>query len=66
MMPPLSATFPEAWDTVVWLGFIVNVAAAELWINLTRPKLVARHVPAAKMSMPGLARDVSPAVATVE
>jgi len=36
MVPPIRASFPEAWDTVVWLGFIINVAAAETWINLTR------------------------------
>jgi uncharacterized membrane protein len=37
MMPPLRATFPEAWDTVTWLGFVLNVIVAEAWINVTRP-----------------------------
>lgn len=37
MMPPLRATFTEAWDTVVWLGFALNIVVAETWINLTRP-----------------------------
>jgi uncharacterized membrane protein len=32
----LGATFPEAWDTVVWLGFLVNALVAEVWINVTR------------------------------
>lgn len=36
MMPPISATFPEAWNTVVWLAFAVNLVTAETWINLTR------------------------------
>ena len=29
--------FWEAWDTVVWLGFALNLVVAEVWINLTRP-----------------------------
>ena len=37
MMPPLRATFPEAWDTVTWLGFTLNAVIAEAWINVTRP-----------------------------
>jgi hypothetical protein len=41
MMPPLNATFPEAWDTVTWLGFVLNAAVADVWINVTR-----RHAPA--------------------
>jgi hypothetical protein len=51
MIPPLmllGATFPEAWDTAVWLAFAVNVIIAEVWINATRrqPQPVpARHVP---------------------
>lgn len=36
MMPPIGATFPQAWETVAWLGFVINVVAAEIWINLTR------------------------------
>jgi uncharacterized membrane protein len=36
MVPPLNATFPEAWDTVVWLAFAVNLITAEVWINATR------------------------------
>ena len=36
MMPPLGATFPEARNTVVWLGFAVNIVVAEAWINVTR------------------------------
>lgn len=42
MLPPLSATFVESWDTVIWLGFIVNLLVAETWINVTRPPLVSR------------------------
>lgn len=38
MMPPIRASFPEAWDTVVWLGFSINAVAAEVWINLTRKR----------------------------
>lgn len=30
------ATFDEAWDTVVWLGFLINAVVAEWWINMTR------------------------------
>jgi hypothetical protein len=30
------ATFPEAWETVVWLGFLTNAVVAEVWINVTR------------------------------
>jgi len=37
MIPPLRATFPEAWDTVVWLGFVINATVAEVWIKVTRP-----------------------------
>jgi uncharacterized membrane protein len=48
MLPPLSATFPEAWDAVVWLGFTINLLVAEVWINLTRPQGARRHVPAAQ------------------
>jgi len=36
MAPPLEASFSEAWDTVVWLGFTVNIFVAEVWINVTR------------------------------
>jgi len=36
MMPPLRLPFPEAWDTVVWLGFAVNLFVAEVWISMTR------------------------------
>jgi uncharacterized membrane protein len=32
----LGASFTEAWDTVVWLGFAVNLVIAETWINITR------------------------------
>jgi uncharacterized membrane protein len=34
----LGASFTEAWDTVVWLGFAVNLVIAEVWINMTRPR----------------------------
>ena len=37
MLPPLRLPFPEAWDTVVWLGFAVNLFVAEVWISMTRP-----------------------------
>jgi len=33
-------SFPEAWETVVWLGFATNMVIAEVWINVTRP---SRH-----------------------
>ncbi len=49
---PLGATFPEAWDTVVWLGFGINLVVAEIWINVTRPGPIARgHVPAPKTAL---------------
>ena len=38
MMPPLEASFPEAWDASVWLAFGLNTLSAEVWINLTRAK----------------------------
>lgn len=44
MIPPIRASFPEAWDTVVWLGFVINVTAAETWINLTRQPAPIRRV----------------------
>ena len=35
------ASLLEAWDTVVWFGFALNLAVAETWINLTRqPEVV--------------------------
>jgi uncharacterized membrane protein len=37
ILPPLGLSFPEAWDTAVWLGFAVNLIIAEVWINVTRP-----------------------------
>lgn len=49
MMPPLGATFPEAWDTVVWLAFPINVIAAEWWINATRRQ--PQPVPVPKPTM---------------
>jgi uncharacterized membrane protein len=36
MLPPIEASFSEAWETVAWLGFAINIVAAETWINLTR------------------------------
>jgi uncharacterized membrane protein len=36
MMMALGITFPEAWDTVAWLGFLINAIVAEVWINVTR------------------------------
>lgn len=53
MIPPIRASFPEAWDTVVWLGFTINITAAETWINLTRqpvPIRRAARVPAAALA----------------
>jgi hypothetical protein len=44
MLPPFRATFPEAWDTVVWLGFAINAIVAEIWINVTRVKPAMRPV----------------------
>ncbi|MBX7167652.1 MAG: DUF2306 domain-containing protein [Pirellulales bacterium] len=34
--PPLAVPFVEAWDTVAWLGFVLNLIVAETWINLSR------------------------------
>jgi uncharacterized membrane protein len=50
MFPPIRASFPEAWDTVVWLGFVINVAAAETWINLTRPPAPIRSAARAPLA----------------
>jgi uncharacterized membrane protein len=38
MSSPLRIPFPEAWDTVVWLGFTINILVAETWINVTRSR----------------------------
>ncbi len=50
MMPPLRATFPEAWNTVIWLGFAINIITAEVWINVTRrqPQPLSVAAPARK------------------
>ncbi len=47
MMPPIGASFSEAWESVAWLGFVINVVAAETWINLTRkqPQPVPQRPP---------------------
>ncbi len=29
-------SFTEAWDTVAWLGFVINISVAEAWIHVTR------------------------------
>ena len=42
MMPPIGASFSEAWETVAWLGFVINIVAAETWINLTRKQPLQR------------------------
>ncbi|MEX2111903.1 MAG: DUF2306 domain-containing protein [Pirellulales bacterium] len=62
MMLPLGATFTEAWDAAVWLGFVGNVTIAEVWINLTRPAGVRRHVPAPH----GVAASTRASMATVD
>jgi hypothetical protein len=49
MMPPLNATFPEAWDTAVWLAFAVNLIIAELWINATRRQPQPAATPAVQV-----------------
>lgn len=36
MSPLFKLSFPEAWDTVAWLGFAINLLVAEVWINITR------------------------------
>src|SRR5262249_55791998 len=36
MIPPLNATFTEAWDPVVGLAFVMNAVVAEAWINAPR------------------------------
>jgi uncharacterized membrane protein len=51
MLPPIAVSFNEAWDTVVWLGFVINIGVAEWWINLTRPSAALRHVPASRIHM---------------
>lgn len=37
MSPLVGADFNQAWDTVVWAGFALNLAVAEWWIERTRP-----------------------------
>ena len=44
IMPPINATFDEAWDTVAWLGFVINLGVAEVWINVTRRQPQSRPV----------------------
>jgi uncharacterized membrane protein len=48
MVPPLGATFPEAWNTVIWLAFAINIITAEVWINVTRrqPQSLSTAAPA--------------------
>lgn len=41
MLPPIEASFTEAWEAAAWLGFVINLAAAEAWIHLTRRKTSA-------------------------
>jgi hypothetical protein len=60
LMMLLGATFTEAWDTVVWLGFVVNAVVAELWINVTRAPAVRRHVPAPAMDLRSPSGHVAP------
>jgi uncharacterized membrane protein len=43
MSPLFALSFTEAWDTVVWLGFAINLLVAEIWINVTRVPVPA-HV----------------------
>lgn len=31
-------SFVEAWDTAIWLSFVVTLLIAEAWINITRPE----------------------------
>lgn len=45
MSPPFSVSFREAWDTVVWLGFVLNLIVAEWWIHRTRGPLPAAQGP---------------------
>jgi uncharacterized membrane protein len=60
MMPPFGATFNEAWDTVVWLGFGINALVAEVWINVTRRRPgVHRHAPAIEID-PAARRPARP------
>ena len=61
MVPPIRANFPEAWDTVVWLGFVINITAAEVWINLTRAPAVrpaAARVSPASLAIPASAEPI--------
>lgn len=58
LIPPLmivGASFPEAWDAVVWLGFIVNGVLAEIWINLTRSRPAPIAASSRKVEQPQLA-----------
>ena len=43
--PPISVPFVEAWDTVMWLGFVINAAVAEAWIHATRPVKTSSDAP---------------------
>jgi uncharacterized membrane protein len=63
MMPPFGATFPDAWDTVVWLGFLINAAVAEVWINVTRKRPEVRGHLAAMEINPAARRPARPAEA---
>jgi uncharacterized membrane protein len=56
MLPLLmafGATFPEAWDTVVWLSFLTNAVVAEVWINVTRrqPQTAPTRAPSLKREL---------------
>jgi uncharacterized membrane protein len=66
MLPPLNASFPEAWDTVVWLGFVINAAVAEVWINLTRRPAVKRHVPASRAAIAIRVAEAAPVVRSAD
>ncbi len=35
-------SFVEAWDTAIWLSFVVTLLIAETWINITRPDQLSR------------------------
>jgi uncharacterized membrane protein len=38
----------ECFNTSIWLGFMLTLLAAEVWINLTRPERSAAGTPAAR------------------
>ena len=61
MLPPIRAPFTEAWNTVTWLGFVVNLTVAEMWINVTRrqPRVVPSPVSRRELSLPAVSLEAT-------